>query len=272
MFSSVKVEDFCKYLELNEKETEKITQAFTGNEGNMYEMAEYVGKNMPDVYGPYDFVFDREKQEYKKPRIDCTVLLNNFPVDIHSERYRPLKETLRCWAASNDENEVQMRDVIDAICEYYITDYNALAEKHNTLVEDYNKNKKYLDIIKTVFMATEATGFTKPEKQSEQAKEKKPAEGFVYLANTDTENVYKIGATRNITEREAALRVGNVFLKIFAYTLSANMYKTESLFHEIFKKKNIGGEWFVLDKDDVDYLIQCMGFSLFIEAGNEQGN
>ena len=98
---------------------------------------------------------------------------------------------------------------------------------------------------------------------------KKNGSGFVYLAKTDTENIYKIGATKDLTKREKTLRVGNVFLSIFASTTSANMFKTERLFHKIFSSKNIGGEWFLLGKDDIDYLFESLGFTRFLNAGKD---
>ncbi len=100
-------------------------------------------------------------------------------------------------------------------------------------------------------------------------KSDKQKQGFVYLAKTDTENIYKIGATNDLCRREKELRTGNVFLSIFASTTSANIYKTEHLFHRLFRNKNIGGEWFLLDQEDLCYLFEVLGFTYFLN--NEQG-
>lgn len=97
----------------------------------------------------------------------------------------------------------------------------------------------------------------------------KQKQGFVYLAKTDTENIYKIGATNDLCRREKELRTGNVFLSIFASTTSVNIYKTEHLFHRLFRNKNIGGEWFLLDQEDLCYLFEMLGFTYFLN--NEQG-
>lgn len=84
----------------------------------------------------------------------------------------------------------------------------------------------------------------------------------VYLISSETNGVkiYKIGITRReVTERLKEFRTGNASnLTIENIYTSPYGIKIETFFHRKYKPKNIGGEWFNLEKDDVDnFIINC---------------
>lgn len=66
---------------------------------------------------------------------------------------------------------------------------------------------------------------------------------------------YKIGITDNINYRVTSLQIGNPY-KLGTYLCSYfdNAEDVEKELHIKFKKKHVRGEWFELNKDDLDYL------------------
>jgi hypothetical protein len=90
--------------------------------------------------------------------------------------------------------------------------------------------------------------------------------GFVYIARCDSSNIYKIGKANEISKREKQLRTGNMFLEMFAYTKSCNPLKLESLLHKIYVHKRLSGEWFELNKDEIDDIIQSFGFTIALDV------
>jgi hypothetical protein len=110
--------------------------------------------------------------------------------------------------------------------------------------------------------------FNKEEKKDKGVKEK----GFVYIASCATEGVYKIGMSRYISDRERTLKVGNHDLSIFAYTQSNNPRKLEMMLHNIYSKKNLSGEWFELNKEEIEDLIQSFCFTLAIESPTQKNS
>jgi hypothetical protein len=81
----------------------------------------------------------------------------------------------------------------------------------------------------------------------------------VYLISSETNGskIYKIGITRRkVTERLKEFRTGNAsILTIENVYTSPYGSKIESYFHGMYKSKNVGGEWFNLNQNDIDNFI-----------------
>ncbi len=79
--------------------------------------------------------------------------------------------------------------------------------------------------------------------------------GTIYLV-TDGEFT-KIGATSyNVNKRLNELQTGNARkLHLMGYYYVANKISSEKLLHEIFKEKQVLGEWFNLSKEDIDFIL-----------------
>jgi predicted GIY-YIG superfamily endonuclease len=91
-------------------------------------------------------------------------------------------------------------------------------------------------------------------------------DGFVYIARqTNESNVYKIGITTNISQRERSFSTGNAFVKIIASKKTENPQKLEYFLHKLFRECRISGEWFKLTDDDISDLIREFGFCLAVE-------
>jgi hypothetical protein len=79
--------------------------------------------------------------------------------------------------------------------------------------------------------------------------------GFVYLIENTIgkESRYKIGHTKNINKRIKQLQTGNpgIILEIDSYE---SKYYTliENNLHKYFSSKNVIGEWFILEKNDIN--------------------
>jgi len=97
--------------------------------------------------------------------------------------------------------------------------------------------------------------------------------GFIYLAKDNT-GLYKIGRTVDIDRREGTLKTGNISYRTIASVFVPNAAKEETALHHYFKEKNVGGEWFMLNDDDLDMLVSVFGFSFHVEENQakEQEN
>jgi hypothetical protein len=82
--------------------------------------------------------------------------------------------------------------------------------------------------------------------------------GFVYLAYDG--RYYKIGATKDLERRKNSLRTGNVKFEIIASVQSNDAFGLENSLHNMFAEKNIDLEWFDLNDDDIDVLINLFFF------------
>jgi hypothetical protein len=80
--------------------------------------------------------------------------------------------------------------------------------------------------------------------------------GYVYLIGEENnENKYKIGSTKcsDINKRLKQLQTGNsnqLFIK--EYYETTKPFKLETMLHNKFKYKNVIGEWFELDENDIE--------------------
>ena len=78
---------------------------------------------------------------------------------------------------------------------------------------------------------------------------------FVYLMFDRAKKYYKIGITHDVPKREKTLlsetpNIDVITKKLFPTNIAAR--KTEKMLHNIFKEKNVRGEWFNLNNDDLD--------------------
>ncbi len=84
--------------------------------------------------------------------------------------------------------------------------------------------------------------------------------GFVYLLECiiDDDSIYKIGFTKDkIQKRINKLQTGNGYelIELYKFETQYNQ-KVERRLHKYFSNKRLKGEWFKLNKEDVDNFIQ----------------
>ena len=96
-------------------------------------------------------------------------------------------------------------------------------------------------------------------------------EGFVYLIGEENGNGrYKIGSTRKhkIEDRLKQLQTGNsekLFIKSYYHT--DYPFKLEKMLHFKYRVNREEGEWFLLDKKEVDnFLNECQRFQEIINC------
>lgn len=90
---------------------------------------------------------------------------------------------------------------------------------------------------------------------SNNSKEKEYTEGLVYLLKSEEDNIYKIGVTTNINQRLPQIATKLPFKIKLEHKIKHNaIYQLEGFLHEKFNDKRLNGEWFRLDKNDVEYI------------------
>lgn len=99
--------------------------------------------------------------------------------------------------------------------------------------------------------------------------------GKVYLVGVPEEDRYKIGWTRGkIEDRIAPLQTGNPKkIEVIHLFETDHHVKVEGWMHRVYGTKRMEGEWFELDKEDVDnFLTNCQKghdtFQILIDSGN----
>lgn len=89
------------------------------------------------------------------------------------------------------------------------------------------------------------------------------AQGYVYIASSANPGTYKIGFSRNLIQREMALRIGNPGFKIILCAKSMDCRRTESEIHKLYENQKISGEWFDLSDSDLSGLCRKYGFTTY---------
>jgi hypothetical protein len=233
------------------------------NETNINMIYTYIKENIPEVEHLDEVILDIEKEIYKSIILDKRIVNNNMPcINIIGEdgNIESLYKELHDKLESVDNENYTIEYVLESVFTYFVTKYNEIVKSHNEFVNMY---KIFLEELKKPL-------FNKGkiyEEMKTDITNKETKQEFVYIAS-GSKTFYKIGRTKSISEREKALRTGNHVLKMFAYTMTYNPIKLESLLHEIYKHKNVGGEWFDFTKEEVNELISSFGFSVAIEKGD----
>lgn len=93
--------------------------------------------------------------------------------------------------------------------------------------------------------------------------------GIMYLLKCN--GLYKIGiTTQSPKKRIKKLQTGNAYIISLVYYKSCSNYlKMEKYFHNKFADKRLVGEWFALDNKDIDYIMNCKKYSIFIQQPNQ---
>lgn len=125
--------------------------------------------------------------------------------------------------------------IIEELCNYYDTIPSDVIEKHND--ELYEKHN-----------------FHQPVKTAEPLplKAKIALKGFVYLIKYADSNLYKIGLSKNPSERLKQLQSAISEKLTLLHTIkTSDMMELESYFHQMFAASRARSEWFELSNDDV---------------------
>ena len=93
-----------------------------------------------------------------------------------------------------------------------------------------------------------------------QKSQRKKRKGFIYLVRAET-GEFKIGYSVDVENRIKAFSVQPPFEYELIHTFSTDdMERAESILHDKFSAKRIKGEWFSLDIEDVNEIIQIKAF------------
>lgn len=81
------------------------------------------------------------------------------------------------------------------------------------------------------------------------------ASGYVYFVQEHMNGTFKIGKTKNIERRMNVFNVKLPFKNELIFLVkSGNHHQTEVAFHKYFASKRLEGEWFALNKEDVEWI------------------
>ena len=79
---------------------------------------------------------------------------------------------------------------------------------------------------------------------------------YLYIVYNRKTKLTKIGITENLERRISQIENGiGGGVEFIAWSKFKSAEKTEKFLHSIFQEKRKSGEWFNLDKNEIDYLI-----------------
>lgn len=91
--------------------------------------------------------------------------------------------------------------------------------------------------------------------------------GFVYIAKQLNEkNLYKIGSTKNLSERLNTFKTGNCYVELIASKQCEDRISVENWFHKYFADKRFEREWFLLDEQDLNELVNIFDFNFHLKT------
>nr|WP_231607395.1 GIY-YIG nuclease family protein [Fictibacillus sp. 18YEL24] len=80
--------------------------------------------------------------------------------------------------------------------------------------------------------------------------------GYVYFLKEFNSNNVKIGKTKNLKHRVTTLKSMLPYKsELIHYIITPKYSVTETFFHNLFQGKKVKGEWFNLEPDDINFII-----------------
>lgn len=81
------------------------------------------------------------------------------------------------------------------------------------------------------------------------------APGYVYFVQEHMNGTFKIGKTKHIEKRMNLFNVKLPFENKLVFLIkTGNHHQTEVAFHKHFSNKRVEGEWFTLDREDINWI------------------
>lgn len=92
-------------------------------------------------------------------------------------------------------------------------------------------------------------------RKNERKSEKQKAPGFVYVLKCENSNLVKIGRSKHENIRIEHLKTANPWIKKIACVRVLEPVPEERGLHKKFESQRKSGEWFSLDEDQVEYIL-----------------
>ena len=98
----------------------------------------------------------------------------------------------------------------------------------------------------------------------------KGAAGYVYIA-ASFNGLYKIGHTKDPVGREQRLNTASAeSARMLCAWPCKDAPTAERILHSVFSEKCVRGEWFALEQEDIEYLLNTLGWrGLLVGSGLE---
>jgi hypothetical protein len=115
------------------------------------------------------------------------------------------------------------------------------------------------DELKLVIEFWAVSDWLKQSAKQELESRQQARMGFVYLLKADN-GLYKIGQSKVVDDRIKQLGLTLPYELSLVLTIKSEYYKDlEAAFHESLADKRIKGEWFKLNKEDIEFIKQAAG-------------
>lgn len=133
-----------------------------------------------------------------------------------------------------------------------LNDIEAFVKQTKDAYMEFNINNNYIEKTNDEWLEQQRGILLKIASRPREKHQKK---GFVYLCKSLKNGWYKIGVTNNVKNRmeQISARCGDI--ELIGYHPSENCLVIEREMHIKFKDKLQFGEWFSLNKEDVDEFI-----------------
>jgi len=190
--------------------------------------------------------------KFKVERSGRTDLANLFTISNIKTKTEKELIIFQAWGYINEKIEnLKKNNSFDILLQRYSSEEieNALLTLQSIL--NISNNNKYEDI----------------DIQSQENFKTKDNNNFVYIAKqTNENNIYKIGISKNINSRLKTFKTGNIFVEIIASRKTNFSREIESHLHKKLKKYKINGEWFYLEEKQIEFIIQNYLFNKHLKA------
>ena len=208
--------------------------------------------------------------------MEARELFRKLPFGKDKEEEEKFIEAYKAYICSeitiNCEEPLYITDqfAIMALSDVYMDIYMSLRElyigevKHRTLQARLISSQKAL--IEMLARKNKFYDIPNPFREYKKEKKGKPLKiGYVYIAKQLNEkDVYKIGFSKNIADRENTFKIGNAYVKIIASLIVNEPRKIEKYIHDRLVEYKVSGEWFKIPDDLLSAIISGFGFSMGI--------
>jgi hypothetical protein len=247
--------------------------------GNISDLTPIIQTLYPQLDMVDEFIMQLEDIEYAGIKLPKYTVINGIPnINNYEEEgseyklnsfYKELRDKLR----DAPEEQFALEFVIQSIFAHFISKYNSNVIKCNEYKEIVEQYKTTTDVIMNMY------GLLKtPEERMqdffnsyaqyshEHPIDPREYQGFVYIAKQMNEpDIYKIGMSTDLENRERTFRTGNIYIKIIASVPHDFPNKLENSLHKLYKDKNVAGEWFRFTDEELLDIIETYGFMQAIE-------
>lgn len=161
--------------------------------------------------------------------------------------YGKLTRNLGYLPAASEWNQYKMKPSLSSLYHNHNTKWSEMPGKFR---ESFSGEKDWKDVLSLI-----------PDQQKEESINFETESCFVYLLIDTSNQLYKIGISKSAKYREKTLQSEKPSVKMLAKKQFVNRRMAasfEKALHETYSHKRKRGEWFLLDENDVQELLDTL--------------